>query len=349
MTGIQDKDTKAVLGAEKGLCEEFTRVAYDQTFAEVMRNPARDGDDILKAAACADMDIIFGEDHSVASETMRQIAELTGSLPEGHVKAIALESPVEMQELFDPATLQDISLQEFAYRSFVIDIEQIETLAGEMLEAGGINEAQHAYLMEHAADQRRTLDETFAIPDIADRLQYTFPGQMYEMAKTALENGTPVIAADADRQRQIGLILSDVIVPEDIRMSDAEFADLFHQGVDDLSDVDLLKDMGIDLDGPGVLLVHRGYAHINGKGWGEAAGTEQTNGIDDILERSGREVLTIEIGPDYAAHSDVPDPADISLNVDGMGEAQLDRSAYQASEGSGAAAPADINALKPGG
>lgn len=348
MAEPENTDNQIVSDVERSLCGEFTQAAYERTFAEVMGNPERDGIEILEAAACANMDIIFGEDHSVMADTMKQIALLTESLPMGHVKAIALEMPVDMQEIFDPDTLRETDPDELIQRIFMIDIEFTESVIGQAHDIGDINGDQYDYLMDEMSDLRGKLQEIFKDPDMISGLRQTVPGQIYEMAKTALEHGTPVIAADVDRQREVAIMLNgNPGVPEHLRMSQSDFERLLNQGVDDRSDVELLKDFGVDLDGPGVLVAHRGYAHINGVGLGEQANIEQTNGIDDILERSGRSVLTIEIGLNYLPFGGGPDPADIVLQVNGAREVQLVRSAHQPEEEQSPSLPVDTNSMKP--
>ena len=321
--------------ADMSLRDQYAQYAYGRTIAEVMTNPERDGSEIAVAAARAGMDVVFGEEHTAIAETMRQIAHMTESLPDGHIKAIALEFPVEMQELFDPVALRDMSLGEFALRSMEIEVDGFENTIEQMLESGAINQDQFDYINGNLISGREFLARAREDPDTVLEVQGAYE-PIYEMAQTAIENGTQVIAADMDRERVIGILLADSFLPDNIRMQDSDLERLLNSGVDDRSDVELLQDMGVDLSGEGVLLAHRGYHHINGHGFGEQAQTEQINGIDDILEQSGRGVLTVLIGHDYmlsdpALEMDaVPDPADITLAINYTGVAELDRSEYEA-------------------
>ncbi|MAE52096.1 MAG: hypothetical protein CMH27_09830 [Micavibrio sp.] len=344
MADIQNKYIKAAQEADMSLCGEFTHAAYDQTYAAVMDDPSRDAPELLIAAACANMDIVFGEDHRDMASTMEQIMGLTKALPGGHIKAIALEYPVEMQEVFDPVIMRDIGFEDFLRKAFLLDLEATRSLADDMMQSGDIRADQHAYLMNKLQTQVEML---LNVPDLENMMRGSSLEGLYQMVKTAAEHGVPVIAADMHRERLIGIRLANPAMPYELRMSDDDFDALFNQGVDDRSDVERIKDMGVDLDGPGILLVHRGYAHINGTGFGASAGVEQTNGIDDILERSGREVVTVEIGSIDVPDRSVPDPADLSLAIDDMGRPVLDRSVYEEQKAIGDAPETPVPTSSP--
>lgn len=305
------------------LREQFAQYSYNEMEAEA-------GTAAIMKAASEGKDIVFGETHSATAETMKQMTHIAENAPEGHIKAIALELPVGMQELFDPATIKDMSKEDFIMRAKEIEYETTMSYAEEMYEAGVIREDQFNYMDEFYSYKLQKLEAISDYPEMVQHFTKDSPYEpFYEMAKTALDNGIPVYAADADGHRLVPVFLNHPETPPDLRMDIEQAYEIMNQGIDDRSDVEYLRDMGVDLDGPGALLAHRGYAHINGSAQGEAGNTEQSNGMDDVLERSGREVLSVYVGPDSGdpnvAHKrlDVHDPAEIALIVDDTGKVNM--------------------------
>lgn len=305
------------------LREQFAQYSYNEMEVEA-------GTAAIMEAASEGKDIVFGETHSATAETMKQMTLIAENAPKGHIKAIAVELNVGMQELFDPVAIRDMSMEDFAMRASQIEYEATMSYAEEMYEAGTISEEQYNYMDEFYSSKLKQLE---ALSDYPEAVQHYLRDSMYkpyyEMAKTALDNGIPVYAADADGHRLVPVFLNHPETPPDLRTDIEQAHEIMNQGTDDRSDVEYLRDMGVDIDGPGALLAHRGYAHINGFSYGEAGKTEQSNGMDDVLERSGREVLSVYVGPDSGdanvAHKrlDVHDPAEIALIVDDTGKVNM--------------------------
>lgn len=115
-------------------------------------------------------------------------------------------------------------------------------------------------------------------------------------------------------------------------MSFREIDEVFDAEMDDSDDVELLKDFGIDIEGEGIVIVHRGYAHINDRSRVNP-GASLTNGFDDVLERAGRYVVTVKVDVAYSGVAIGPDTADFNIEKSGEHEGGvLDRSAYERHE-----------------
>lgn len=184
------------------LREKFAQYSYDEMEVDA-------GTRAILEAANAGKDIVFGESHSARAETTKQMAHVIENAPEGHIKAIALELSVDMQELFDPVALQDMSAEDFAFRATQIEFEEYLSLAEKMYDSGEITQEQAACIENYYSYRLMVLDSIADNPEslqkLADESIYM---PYYDLAKTALDNGIPVYAADADGERIIAIMLS---------------------------------------------------------------------------------------------------------------------------------------------
>ena len=294
------------------LQEHFTQAAFNDTVQQVMTDPGRDFSDITQAAIAADMDIIYGEHHGYIHDTMRQIVTALQNAPEGRIKAVSLETPVETQTLFEPAAFMEMDQNAFVKQYYVLIGENLQNEADIMLERGDISPQQHEAVEIYVNTQISRLANSVDQPHFdADR---TVQGAIYHAAKAAIEKGIPVIANDMNRERGVAAILSSVD-DESVRMSPEEVMHFMEANMDDRSDVAQLEAMGVDVQGDGVLLVHRGYYHINNS----AAHNGEFYGYDEVLESMGRSVLTVGILPEDMHYSS-PEDADFYIKADGYSE-----------------------------
>lgn len=285
------EEKNAAPNADMSDRDQREQYAYGKTIAAVMTDPERDFAEISSAAARANMDVVFGENHDAMDITMRQIKALIDSSPDGHIKAIALEFPVEMQELFDPVALQDMTREEFMIGMVRAQIDSYFHELDIAEDTGLITYKQHDFLFDHYKKKEEgNAEECFRSEVcVAETLNEPFVS-VYDVAVAAAARNIPVIAADVGRQRLVAHRLDRQLhpdIPENIAMSFREIDEVFDAEMDDRDDVELLKDFGIDIEGEGIVIVHRGYAHINDMSRVNPD-VSLTNGFDDVLERAGR-------------------------------------------------------------
>ncbi len=301
--------------ADMSLRDQFAQYAYGKTIAEVMTTPGRDISEIAAAAGRANMDVVFGEEHTAIQQTMDQIGKLLDSAPNGHFKGVALEVPPELQESLNPSALRSLSREEFVEQASAAYEQSTFNSAFLMREAGTITDDQY---------------ESVINTDIkAFMAQSGMMETIYDMAQKALEKGTPVYAADVNQERSVGMVLA-----AHGKISIDDFFNLMREGTDDRSDAAWLEDQGVNLDSSGPMIVHRGKFHIDGfSSLPDMPGKPiETKGFDDILQDKGRHVVTIAViekdGP-LAKFPAMPDPTDFTVKVDPDRNAQIDRSAYE--------------------
>lgn len=320
--------------ANMSMREQFGQYAFGRTVADVMTNPERDASEIVNAAARAGMDVIFGEDHRLNSETIDQMRNVMESMRPEHVKAIVFESPVEVQHFLEPSTVQSLTLEEFFQGYVEAEAQSMATKINQMYEENALSQWQYEILM---LEEELIMEDFRNIPPelVSEFAQSIEP--LYNLVLDAAERGIPVIAADIDRNRGTAIMIAEMGIwdPDGMDIDDADR--ILHEEMDDTSDVEYLERLGINSEDPGVMIVHRGYDHINNIITRGIAGNlldlPATDGFDEVLENQGRHVLTVAVQYDYergqSTYGIVTDPADIAIYMNSWtGELELDRSEY---------------------
>jgi hypothetical protein len=257
--------------------------------------------------------IVIGENHAATASTMKLIADTINGACDKPIQGIILELPVNMQSIFQEEILNDKFKFEIEFRQAMLDSKL--DAAMELLGEGYINNAQFTALVESFE-----LD-ALAIGDLKssdNELLLRHDHQSFrEMALTALDQNIPVIAADVDRKRLVAFQLSR-FDDESLRIDGDTLHAIMSREVDDRSDFELISQFGFDIDDPtsGVLIVHRGLAHLTNV----LDKNSPTVGADEVLEGSSMGVLVIANLPaHFDPNRDVPDPVDISIAADASG------------------------------
>lgn len=315
--------------ADMSLRDQFAQYAYGKTIAAVMSDPARDVSEIAIAASRANMDVIFGEEHTVLQQTLKQIGTLLENAQPGQFKGVALEMSVDLQVLLTPDSLANLSREDFIYAAMLTDAQSMAATADTMLAAGEIDAVQSGFIHDIAQDLSQKIEDDRASGVVPDEQDWAMYGALYDLSQKAAEKEIPVYAADMDRQRLVGMILNGM--PDaDLHMPTTQFGRIFEKELDDRSDVKYLEDMGVDIKAPGSLIVHRGYGHISSYSFlGDTI--RSPKGFDDILEERGRHVVTFGVIDEMGVGKQMifHDPADFTIDT-GMGNVgRLDRSDYE--------------------
>ena len=311
--------------ADMSLREQFAQAAYGRTVDAVMSDPERDFSEIVTAAISANMDIIYGEHHMYIDETMNQMISAINNAPENRIKAVTLELPTEMQTLFEPDTFHSMDERQFAIQVSMTMRNSLLLEAERMIENGEISEDQFIAVSHHI--DNIAAQELELLGDPGFNIEATVPAAIQRMAAVAIEKGIPVIANDVDRQRGVAAYMS-MLDDETLRFSSEQVSQYLAAGVDDRSDIEHLETMGVDIQGDGVILAHRGFLHIDNT----YANGAHEYGYDEILESKGRSVLTVGILP-QEMHYTSPDNADFYILSDNLGEkSRVNRIMYMTPE-----------------
>ena len=285
----------------------------------------RDFSEIVTAAISANMDIIYGEHHMYIDETMNQMISAINNAPENRIKAVTLELPTEMQTLFEPDTFHSMDERQFAIQVSMTMRNSLLLEAERMIENGEISEDQFIAVSHHI--DNIAAQELELLGDPGFNIEATVPAAIQRMAAVAIEKGIPVIANDVDRQRGVAAYMS-MLDDETLRFSSEQVSQYLAAGVDDRSDIEHLETMGVDIQGDGVILAHRGFLHIDNT----YANGAHEYGYDEILESKGRSVLTVGILP-QEMHYTSPDNADFYILSDNLGEkSRVNRIMYMTPE-----------------
>lgn len=266
---------------------------------------------IVPAAAAANgMDVIFGEQHSLAISAMEEVAKLVQSQPFGYFGGIALELPVEAQEILTPEALSTLSRDEFVDAMVGLENESRRNTVSDLLDQGLID-GEQAQLVYDASKTIKVTD------DYREKR-----ASIYDMAQVAIEYGTPIYAADVDRSR---VVFNDLFklngYHHGTQLSIEELNENFARGMDDRSDMEYLANMGVDVSAEGKpLIISRGITHLDGVS--QLLGVK-TEGFDEVLEAQGRSVLTVGIIEKGTRHEPVPDPVDVNMVVGRASDSKL--------------------------
>lgn len=288
----------------------------ENEIAEAFNNCAAPRNEVLAMTVDAvnnSQHIVIGENHAVTTSTMKLIADTINGACDKPIQGIILELPVNMQNIFEEDILNDKFKFEIEFRQAMLDSKLHSAL--ELLSEGYINNEQFAALLEVFELDALTISH---LKNSDNELLLRHDHQSFrEMALTALDQNIPVIAADIDRKRLVASQLSR-FDDESLRIDDDTLFSIMSSEVDDRSDFELISQLGFDIDDPtsGVLIVHRGLAHLTNvldKG-------SPTVGADEVLEGSSMGVLVIANLPaHYDPNRDVPDPVDVSIAADPSG------------------------------
>ena len=313
----QNKDSKSP-NQDMSLRDQFAQYGFGRKVAEVMTDPSRDADELVVAAAHAGMDVVFGENHNVFSETMRRISNALNNAPD-QIKAIVLEAPIEVQPFLEPDALSEMPIELWTVKVGEAFVRSYNDAIEEMYSGDEITQPQYDFLKKDVEDTLRLIHSE---PDII----FGNPVAMRDMAIRAAEKGVPVIAGDVNRRRGVAFNLTKIEVPENIKMMNSQAQEIINEGLDDTSDIEHLKLLGIDLTSEGIIIAQRGFYHISDK--------YNHNGFDDVLEREyDRNVVTFSVHPAESG-SDVRlarDPVDFLLFQD-VYYSELDRGDYTKEE-----------------
>jgi len=315
-TKFQADASQIPKGYDRPDFNQMAQYGYGRTILREMTSDDPNVSNVTSAAIRTGMDVVYGESHDVMSSTMDNIISDIKNSPVGSIKGIALELPTELQSLFDPKTLSTISEEEFIYRFQEEGITTVINAAENMKMSGEITKDQHGFIED--------LSSSYDIPTKGPRFERI--SSVYKMAVVANENNIPVYAADDNVRRAVAAVLIKADDPN-IKISIEQFKDLFDEGLDDGSDMKFLVNSGVDIDAAGSLIIHRGYGHIYGDSYN---GAENVNGMDDLLERKGRDVATVAVvSPYHKIFLDAVDTADFEVIVNEDGTEEVLNNDYQ--------------------
>ena len=263
----------------------------------------------IVAAAKAGNDILFGESHDMVSVTVKTIIDVIDHIPPDSIQGIVLELPVSMAEIFDPVVVNELGFEGFVRRGIEIEIEDAQKVAIEMFSAGEISEAQFLYVQDWLRD--------YADTPISKLITSSHFPHFFDLAKSAADKGVKIFPADQDRKRAVAGILSHIGAPHQIKMDWESASRIICSGLDDTSDLDHVMREGFNPLDPRILIVHRGYKHLDNSAL--CAGRVTPVGFDDLLEERGRKNKTISVISDnYIRYLDFSlDPLDLSLREPG--------------------------------
>jgi len=279
--------------------------SLNELFMErVLATPDMEPSLVPAAAAANGMDVVFGEVHDRTVEAHAEVSKLLQSQPYGHFGAVALEVPVEVQEILTPEALSSMTREEFKIEFQRLEMDSKVNTTHAMLNEGLIDADQYTLMMNVLPSSQFTdeyLEKKAAI---------------YDVAQVALEQGVPVYAVDMERDR---VIFHDLFLLG--ALSEEEYGEVIAKGMDDRSDVERLADMGVDLsEGSKPIIVNYGKTHIDN---GMLYNGQEIDGFDDILEEYGRNVFTVGVINKGYVSIDGPDKLDVNILADKSGDTEL--------------------------
>lgn len=240
---------------------------------------------VIIEAARQGNDILFGESHDMTNVTLGAISTLIDQLSSTSIQAIVLELPVNANEMFVKGAAERLGLEGFVRRGFEIELANSQEIALQMLMDNEISDEQFRFVQEFLHHKSQT-----PIKSIVEGSTLPY---FYDLALKASARGIEVIPADLDRKRTVLGILAGNTVPIELRVGQNEFLGTLSSELDDTNDVSFLERNGVDLSKEGVLIVHRGYAHLDTS---QLAQPDQKRmGFEDILTAQGREVITVAV------------------------------------------------------
>jgi len=266
-----------------------------------------DAQSYINQAVQSGKDVVFGEEHQSISHTFSLMEKTIQDNPNG-VGAIVLELSPSIQDLIEQAGTGEVSQENFILQARINTEQEYLELAGGLLNEGRINQEQYDWYETFINDRIDSIlnRDGGAYSDADFTQDQVVFGTVYFLAQTCHENNTPLIANNFGRERSVLADLNDLTLDDWV------------QYISDRADFEnLLQTINLETTGP--ILVHRGANHIQNVG-----GENNRDGMDDLLEERGRDVLTVGvyIDADTLASSkqntldngmEIADPSDVLI------------------------------------
>lgn len=260
--------------------------------------------DKIVESAIAGKDILFGESHDMTAMTMGVICKVIQRVPSDRIQAVSLELPVNMLPIFEKGAAERLGFEGFVRKAFELEIASMQESSLELATSQKISDAQSLWIQEFL--------ENYASTPISVLIANSVLPDMYDLALNASKHNISVVPSDVRRHRVVASILNSDIAPKGIRIDNDLFSEIFSSELDDHSDVRFLEEQGFDFDSPKIVIVHRGYNHLDDTMM--YSGTTVGSGFDDVLEANGRSTMTVDMtSKNYDSFKEfTSDPLDLS-------------------------------------
>lgn len=223
---------------------------------------------LINREISAGKDVVFAEHHGAQAKTIEHMAAAIQENP-GQVSIVSLELPVALQTLIDDVSEGRIDKSHFVKQMHIVAVQDELDLAARMLDRGQLSQEDYdAYFdIRDEALAGLIAGEDYGLTHINEF------SALYDLVQVAHKDGVQVLANDRDKERTVWSYAD--------RLTDDRFID----GMDDTTDYDQLA-VVLGSARPGVILAQRGWGHVV-----DLEGNN--NGLDDLLERGGRDVVSI--------------------------------------------------------
>ncbi len=222
----------------------------------------------------AGKDIVIGEDHASTTASFKLIEEILKQNPR-QISAVAVELPDYLQILVDPVANGTMNKNIFIRQSCITYAHSTLEGAKELLSNDTITQEKYDEIEKNTFKEvdNATREKGSFSPEKITKVYSTF-SKAYDLIETASSYNIPVIFNDT----MSGLISAKFVAGI---VNDSDLATRF----DDRGAHKIITNQ-IDIKTAKPIIALRGSLHI----W-DANGTK--NGLDDTLQRAGRNVVTI--------------------------------------------------------